>query len=196
MSPRESSPTIAAILRAADSLLETGGRDAVTLRAVGEVAGVSRMTPYRHFEDKSALLHVVAERALRTMAESIRAASTAASGASEKLRAGARAYLDHALDNPHHYQLIFGDTPLTQPGPQLNAAADDAMRAIEEIVADAQGAGLLRLAPTRELATVLWVLLHGLAALQITGHLHEPRTVDGDTQLDVLLDLALAQFRP
>ncbi|RRD03727.1 TetR/AcrR family transcriptional regulator [Arachnia propionica] len=196
MSPRDSSPTITAILNAADSLLETGGRDAVTLRAVGEVAGVSRMTPYRHFEDKSALLQALAERTLRAMAEGIRVASASASTPAEKLRAGARAYLDHALDNPHHYQLIFGDTPLAQPGPELNAAADDAMRAVEEIVADAQGAGLLRSAPTRELATVLWVLLHGLAALQITGHLHEPRTVDGDTQLEVLLDLALAQFHP
>jgi len=28
------------------------------------------------------------------------------------------------------------------------------------------------------------VLLHGLAQLQITGHLHEPRTIDGDTGLD------------
>ncbi|MDO5066741.1 MAG: TetR/AcrR family transcriptional regulator [Propionibacteriaceae bacterium] len=196
MSPRDSSPTIAAILSAADSLLESGGRDAVTLRAVGQEAGVSRMTPYRHFEDKSALLHALAERTLLAMAESIRSASAKASDPSEKLRAGARAYLDHALGNPHHYQLIFGDTPLVQPGPQLNAAADDAMRAVEEIVTDAQAAGLLRAAPTRELATVLWVLLHGLAALQITGHLHEPRTVDGDTHLDVLLELALAQLRP
>lgn len=70
------------------------------------------------------------------------------------------------------------------------------MHAVEEVVARAQSSGLLRPAPTRELATVLWVLLHGLAALQITGHLHEPRTIDGNTRLDDLLDLALAQLKP
>jgi hypothetical protein len=43
---------------------------------------------------------------------------------------------------------------------------------------------------------VLWVLLHGLAQLQITGHLHEPRTIDGDTGLDDLLTLALNALRP
>ena len=36
----------------------------------------------------------------------------------------------------------------------------------------------------------------GFAALQITGHLHEPRTIDGDEHLADLLDLALEQLRP
>ncbi|MFC0673825.1 TetR/AcrR family transcriptional regulator [Brachybacterium hainanense] len=196
MSPRDSAPTIAAILRAADELLEAGGPEAVTLRAVGETAGVSRMTPYRHFADKAALLHALAERTLLAMARHIRAAAAEEDEPGAKLRAGSGAYLDHALENPHHYQLIFGDAPLAQPGPELDAAADDAMRAVEEIVGQAQTSGVLRDAPTRELATVLWVLLHGLAALQITGHLHEPRTVDGSAHLGTLLDLALAQLAP
>jgi hypothetical protein len=34
------------------------------------------------------------------------------------------------------------------------------------------------------------------AQLQITGHLHEPRTVEGDEGLNALLDLALASLRP
>jgi len=40
------------------------------------------------------------------------------------------------------------------------------------------------------------VLLHGLAQLQITGRLHEPRTIDGDTALDELLIYALVALRP
>lgn len=64
------------------------------------------------------------------------------------------------------------------------------MHSIEELVGAAQEQGRLRPAPTRELATVVWVLLHGLAALQITQHLHEPRTIDGNAHLDDLLDLA------
>jgi hypothetical protein len=38
--------------------------------------------------------------------------------------------------------------------------------------------------------------LHGLAQLQITGHLHEPRTIDGETGIDDLLALALEALRP
>jgi len=70
------------------------------------------------------------------------------------------------------------------------------MLAIRELVEHAQGEGELGAGPPRELATVLWVLLHGLAQLQITGHLHEPRTIDGDTGLHELLPLALAALHP
>ena len=104
--------------------------------------------------------------------------------------------LDYAVECPHHYQLVFGDAPIAEPDPGLEEAADDAMAAVGELVAQAQDAGLLRPGPTREIATVVWVLLHGLAALQITGHLHEPRTIDGNERLADLLDLALEQFRP
>ncbi len=51
---RSSSPNdlpVGAMLAAAD-LLEEGGPDAVTLRAVGARAGVSRSAPYRHFTGK------------------------------------------------------------------------------------------------------------------------------------------------
>ncbi|GAB3614957.1 TetR/AcrR family transcriptional regulator [Humibacter ginsengisoli] len=201
MSPRDSAPTRAGILSAAGELLESGGPDAVTLRAVGDAAGVSRSAPYRHFSDKAALLMALAERALTQMAEQVRKEAARSGGSAQsggtvaRLRAGCRAYLTYAMTHPHHYQLIFGDAPISQPTPQLEAAADDAMNAVEELVGQAQNSGVLGPAPTRELATVLWVLLHGLAALQITGHLHEPRTVDGAEYLDDLLDLALAQLR-
>ncbi|WP_314454226.1 TetR-like C-terminal domain-containing protein [uncultured Actinomyces sp.] len=97
---------------------------------------------------------------------------------------------------PHHYQLVFGDTPITEPDPGLEEAVDDAMAAVGELVAQAQDAGLLRPGPTREIATIVWVLLHGLAALRITGHLHGPRTIDGGEHLVDLLDWVLEQLRP
>jgi len=70
------------------------------------------------------------------------------------------------------------------------------MHAIRELVDHAQAGGELGAGPPRELATVPWVLPHRLVQLQITGHLHEPRTIDGDTGLDDLLALALTARRP
>ena len=196
MSPRDSAPTRAAILDAASRLLEDSGPEAVTLRAVGEAAGGSRSAPYRHYVDKAALMRALAEWTLRQIAGWIRHGAERHQGAWQRLRAGCRAYIDYAVEHPHHYQLVFGDTPIAEPDPRLEEAADDAMAAVGELVVQAQDSGLLRPGPTRELATVVWVLLHGLAALQITGHLHEPRTIDGDEHLADLLDLALEQLRP
>ena len=51
-----------AILDAAAELLDSVGPDGVTLRAVGERAGVSHNAPYKHFRDKEALLAAVAVR--------------------------------------------------------------------------------------------------------------------------------------
>lgn len=195
MSPRDAGPTRAAIIAAASDLLESGGPEAVTLRSVGDAAGVSRSAAYRHFDDKAALLRALAAQTLRDLAARIRSAAQPRDPSSP-LRRGCAAYVAHALEQPHHYQLIFGDAPIAQPGPELEAAADEGMMALRELVEAAQSSGELGSGPPRELATVLWVLLHGLAQLQITGHLHEPRTIDGDRGLDELLDLALASLRP
>lgn len=195
MTPRDPGPTRTAILLAASELLESGGPEAVTLRAVGEAAGVSRSAAYRHFDDKSALLSALAATALNTMATEIRAAAIH-DNMLVNLRRGSGAYVNFALQNPHHYQLVFGHIPVTSSTPHLEAAADSAMASLQELIEHAQSTGQLGGGPPRELATVLWVLLHGIAALQITGHLHEPRTLDGSTRLEELLDLALTSFRP
>jgi AcrR family transcriptional regulator len=196
MSPRDSAPTIAAILAAAGTLLETGGPEAVTLRSVGDAASVSRSAPYRHFDDKADLLRALAGQTLTELAARIRQARDEPDGDHSALHRGCAAYLSYALEKPHHYQLVFGDTPLAQPGAELEAAADNAMLALRELVERAQAEDELGGGPPRELATVIWVLVHGLAHLQLTGHLHEPRTIDGDTELDGLLELALASLRP
>jgi len=195
VSPRNAAPTRAAIVAAAGTLLESGGPDAVTLRSVGAAAGVSRSAAYRHYDDKADLLRALAAQTLIELAARIRNAAEG-NGRDSRLHRGCAAYLAHALEQPHHYQLIFGDTPIDQPDQELESAADDAMLAIRELVKRAQTEGELGTAPPRELATVLWVLLHGLAQLQITKHLHEPRTIDGNTGLDELLALALTSLRP
>ena len=193
--PRDPEPTRAAILAAASELLERGGPDALTLRAVGAAAGVSRSAPYRHFADKTELERALAARSMTELAQKIREQTSSGQRHTRLLR-GCRAYLRHAIEQPHHYLLIFGDAPIANPVAEVSAAADDAMAAVEEMTQAAQTDGTLVAGPTREIATVLWVLLHGLAQLRITGHLREPRTVQGDAGVDRLLKIALTSLRP
>lgn len=54
------------LIAAAAELLDQSGPDAVTLRAVGARAGVSRGAPYGHFEDKAHLLTVLATDSCRS----------------------------------------------------------------------------------------------------------------------------------
>ena len=195
MSPRDPGPTRTAILAAAGDLLESGGPEAVTLRAVGTAAGVSRSAPYRHFEDKADLERALGAQTMTEMAERIRGEANRGDRRS-RLRRGCAAYLHHAFEQPHHYLLIFGDSPIEDPDPEVLAAADDAMASIQEMTEVAQERGELARGPAREVATVIWVLLHGMAQLQITRHLREPRTVEGADGVDALLRQALAAMRP
>lgn len=195
MSPRDGTATRVAIVAAAGALLESGGPDAVTLRSVGAEAGVSRSAAYRHFEDKADLLAALAFQTLTDLAASIRTASEQG-GDGPRLQRGCRAYLRYAVERPHHYQLVFGDAPIAEPSRELESAADDGLLALRELAEQAQIEGELVEGPPREFATVLWVLLHGLAHLQITGHLREPRTMEGEAGMDLLLALALDALRP
>src|SRR5271166_2180095 len=47
------------ILASAMRLLDNGGPGAVTLHAVGDASGISQSAPYRHYEDKRALLEAM-----------------------------------------------------------------------------------------------------------------------------------------
>src|SRR5215213_5382934 len=67
--------TRSVLLEAAAGLLEDGGMGAVTLRAVGERAGVSRQAPYNHFADKATLLSLLAARYLERLGEAIAGAA-------------------------------------------------------------------------------------------------------------------------
>ena len=194
MSPRDPAPTRAAILAAASDLLESGGPEAVTLRAVGTAAGVSRSAPYRHFADKAALERALVAATMAELAARIRHELNTGDKRT-RLRRGCTAYLRHAFENPHHYQLLFNDAPVENPDPIVAAAADDAMASIQEMTESAQARGELPSGPPREMATVVWVLLHGMAQLQITQHLQEPRTVEGLGGVEDLLRLALASLR-
>ena len=51
-----------ALVKAALELVEQGGAEAVSLRDLTQSLGVSRAAPYRHFEDRDALLAAVAAR--------------------------------------------------------------------------------------------------------------------------------------
>ena len=195
MSPRNPEPTRSAVLAAAGTLLELGGPEAVTLRAVGEKVGVSRTAPYRHFPSKADLLAALALKTLAELGDHIRAEG-AEDAVRSRLRGGCMGYVRWALAHPQHYLLVFGPAPMADPPPAIEAAADDGLRALQELVEAGQHDGQLADAPPRELATAVWTFLHGLVHLQIGGHLHEPRTLDGHTRLTELIDLTLTSWRP
>ena len=87
-----------ALLDAAWELLPQG-IDAITLRAVARLAGVSHAAPYKHFADKTALLTELALMGFERLKQALRLAATGGDGGiGGAFAAMARAYLENKRD--------------------------------------------------------------------------------------------------
>lgn len=162
-----------ALLTEARLLIRERGTHAVTLRDLGERLGVSRTAPYRHFRDRKALLGAVAEQSALTLTAALNAVRSGDGNVLSRLRRMGRAYLQFAEEDPSGYRLIFHEPELLhEPDPALKAAVDAAFGELSAMVAEAQQAGVLKREETALLATHIWSVIHGLAALLIDGRLH------------------------
>lgn len=162
--------TRAALLAAAAELLEAGGMDAVTLRAVGERAGVSRQAPYGHFADKVELLSVLAAGYFRALGQEVRAAAGDEPDPVRRLDAMCGAYLRFAVDAPRRYRLMFGPETRGTLHPQVQEQAYQLGLQFVAAVAQCQQAGRFTPGEPLPLASLLYAACHGAVDLYLAGH--------------------------
>lgn len=156
------------LITVAAELIDAGGPDAVTLREVGARAGVSRNTPYKHFEDKRDLLATVAAGELRRLATSF--AAIPGEGA-VRLESAALRYLEWAGAHPARFKLTFG--PWTAPHEELAIAAGQATAAMEGVVRQAQREDVSLSRDTARILSLIWATAHGAMDLELGGHLRK-----------------------
>ena len=96
----------AALLDAAEAVLDRDGTGGVTVRAVAQQAAVSPMSVYNRFESKDGLIVALATHTLAQLAEAIDAPNDI--DPVERFRVACRTYRDFALRHPARYSLIFG----------------------------------------------------------------------------------------
>jgi len=163
----------AACVRAARELLEEGGAGGLSLRAVARRAGVSATAPYRHYEDRDALVSAVAAEGYRELAGHLVAAHPAPSAADD-LAAVAVAYVRFALERPALFRVMFAE-PCDYGNAERVAAVADITGYVGGLVGRAfPGADVVAL------STAVWGLVHGLAFLHLDGKLDAstPEMVD------------------
>jgi AcrR family transcriptional regulator len=158
-----------ALIDAALALIEAGEGQSVSLRTVAARAGVSNAAPYRHFQDREALMAAVAAIGFDRLLESVRRARESVSKG-EELFANAAAYLAFASKNIGLYRVMFEENRLAirfDEGLARSGAA--AFRELEDLV----GARLPEIScegEAKRVATAIWAGLHG-AALLASGRL-------------------------
>lgn len=176
------------IVAAAAALLDAGGQEAVTLRAVAEKVGVSHNAPYRHFADRSALLAGVAMRDFVRLAQAFEARA-ASKSASEALRGAAEDFIAYGLAHPARYRLLFSDPGLPSDE-ALRVAAFAPFAILVTLVERAQREGGLGPGDPVRLGGMIFAAIHGAIDLSIGGRATAAKGLDSPTAtITLMLDL-------
>ena len=147
-------------------LVEEKGINALTLREIGERAGVSRTAPYRHFGEKADLLEAIREAGFSAFADSLEAARDAAgTDFTARFEAAGVAYLRFSEEHRAYFEVMFGR------GCARKEAADDpagrrAFEVLEGLIREGQAAGEFRAGDSHTMARVVWAMSHGIAVLR------------------------------
>lgn len=169
----------AALIAEAAAMIAEGGAESLTLRSIGQRLGVSRAAPYRHFQDKSALLVAVAAAGFKRLSDRLQSVNAGAPRAGiERFRRMGEEYIRFALENPAHYRLMYGKEALTREDqPELRMSADALLDQLVTVIQAYQRSGGIRRQDPRTQAYVAWSTVHGLASLLIEGQI-QPDDVD------------------
>lgn len=176
----------AALLHAAEAVLDRDGTGGVTIRTVAREAEVAPMSVYNRFDSKEGLLATLAVRALDELGVVIETPSDA--DPVERLRQSCRSYRAYALEHPARYLLIFATgSPLED---QSSTAADHG-RAVFAVLVELIRA-MTDVAPPPDLtetAQAVWNALHGAVTIEIAGI---GQTPDAARSFEHMLDLLVA----
>ncbi len=167
----------AALLDAAEAMLERDGIQALTLRAAARAAGVSHAAPAHHFGDLVGLLSELAATGYVRFRTALLAGMAAAGPApADQLHATGLGYVRFARSHPGLFLLMFRGERLDPGRPALREAMEAAYGALAEAAAaagQAPEAAAEAFPVSRRLADVAaaWAIAHGLAMLLIDGRL-------------------------
>jgi AcrR family transcriptional regulator len=159
------------LITAAEQLLVQKGVAALSLREVAKAAGVSHAAPYRHFQDKTALVEALAIEGfvqLRTGCE--KACREYPEDPTRQLGEAGMAYLLYAIEKPAIVHLMFGGVlSLNACGVELKQAADAAFASLVQIVGNGQEAGLYQKSDVVDLTLTAWSTVYGLSLMATAG---------------------------
>lgn len=157
-----------AVLVAASEILATDGIKGLTMRRLASALGCTTTVLYTMFASKQGLVDAMYREGFDRLTARLRAIPSAAAP-EERLRLSAAAYRENALASPDLYRLTFGAAaPGHTPGPEAVAAAEEALGALIEIVAECMRAGVLRRGDPRVVAQVLTAAAHGAVSLELS----------------------------
>ncbi|WP_394885697.1 TetR/AcrR family transcriptional regulator (plasmid) [Mesorhizobium sp. AaZ16] len=168
---------VEALVSATVEIIKERGAEHVSVREAAKRAGVSPGAPFRHFRSKTALLTAVAEQAMDRLTEAVATAHSKVDSSDPivALEAIGQGYLEWAIANPTHFQIISSRTLIDfDASDSLRDQNEAIRRKMIDLLTQAQLQG--RLAPGADfdhLVLAARALVYGLARMAIDGHFPE-----------------------
>jgi AcrR family transcriptional regulator len=167
MTERSTSEKIAA---AARRLLDREGADAVTMRRVAEAVGITAMAVYRHYPNRAGLLNVLADEGFAELAVRLDGLGLAGD-VKRRLERVMDIFLDHALERPRLFELMFlkpreGARRFPK---DFRAGRSPTANPSAVILREGMEAGVLREDDVWEIVFEMGALLQGLVMLYLGG---------------------------
>lgn len=166
--PREhDESTRAALLAAAERLIDEHGPDAASVRAVADDVGTSTRAVYSLFGSKQGLLEALATRFFEELRAATDAIPLTDEPAADLVNTAMNAWRGTVLRHPSLYRLVFlRPVPDLELGPEFRQVAYDALGQLEGLVE--------RVAPGPDVheRTLAWhALTEGLASMEVRGQM-------------------------
>jgi AcrR family transcriptional regulator len=149
-------------------LAETGVKN-LSLREAARRVGVSHTAPYRHFEDKDALLAAIAEEGFHRLIFKLQEGiAKYPNNPLQRHYAIGEAYVQFAVENPNHLHVMFGNVLEDHKMyPDLKQVSEKSFGLLVQTIKDCQKAGVVKKTNPIQLALVAWSAIHGLSMLTI-----------------------------
>jgi AcrR family transcriptional regulator len=147
------------ILEIAMQILESDGREALSMRKLAEALDLKAPSLYRHYADRNALEQAIAARAATQLHNALEQAIRPLRSASKVLHQSARTYCEFAKMHPELYDLM-----MTNFTPASVQESKNLWNFVLEVIGRITGNP-----DDTSAAVALWSFLHGFVTLERNG---------------------------
>lgn len=167
------------IVRAAHTILNTEGLEALSMRRVAEKLGCSVASPYAHFENQEEILRILVVEGERKLTSDLRAAQASSDDIYLQLDAIAHGYWHFATENRELHRLMFsasGGKLYRRSFPTLPTSYRVFLETIRHGISSGGIPHPRKSYPG--IARTMWAWMYGLIVLDLNGMVRHARGAD------------------
>ncbi len=163
------------ILDAASELFIHKGYEETTLRKIAQAIGYNPATIYNYYGNKEEIFYALQRRAFTKFYEEFEPLRASNLSGIEKFQLMGKTYVEFALSNPHHYQLMFIMQKPMNAAERLDPEWKIGLKNHElltEILDQCNKEGSMNLPDLTVATFMVWSMVHGIVSLVIMDRCH------------------------